>query len=460
MAQALPSSFRDPSGFLFSQDSQLFRQVNDVYREEYDYLMGSGLSEHLVRSGLLIAHEEVNLEGATSDRAYKVIKPEAIEFVSYPYEWGFSQLKDAALLTLRLQREAIQFGMSLKDASAYNVQFQRGRPVFIDTLSFERYHEGEPWVAYRQFCQHFLAPLALAAYTDIRLVQLLRTHLDGLPLDLVSSLLPRRTYFRFSLFTHIHLHARAQKHFSYKSASLENQRMSRRSMLGLLDNLNSAIRKTRWYPTKTEWSNYDASSLYGSRAFQHKVQLVEEYLDKIIPKPGRLWDLGANTGVFSRIASKKGILTIAFDSDASCVEQNYRESIEQRDGLLLPLLLDLTNPSPGIGWRNQERMTWLERGPADAVMALALLHHLTISNNLPLDKIAQLFHQICKVLIIEFVPKSDSQVRLLLARRKDTFPDYTRENFEEAFSRYFVVDRCDAIETTERVLYWMQRKPN
>jgi ribosomal protein L11 methylase PrmA len=460
MAQALPSSFRDPSGFLFNHNNQLFRQVNGVYREEYDYLMKSGLYEHLVRSGLLIPHEEVTLEGITSSQAYKVIKPEVIEFVSYPYEWGFSQLKDAALLTLRLQREAIQFGMSLKDASSYNVQFHRGRPIFIDTLSFERYHEEEPWVAYRQFCQHFLAPLSLAAYTDIRVVQLLRAHLDGLPLGLVSSLLPLRTYLRLSLSTHIHLHARAQKHFSDKSEGLGNHRMNRRSMLGLVDHLDMAIRAIHWRPPKTEWSDYDAASLYGSAAFQHKLQLVEEYLDKITPKPQMLWDLGANTGVFSRLASKKGILTIAFDSDASCVEQNYKESIEQRDACLLPLLLDLTNPSPGLGWKSQERMSWLERGPADAVLALALLHHLAISNNLPLERIAQYFHQICKVLIIEFVPKSDFQVQLLLSRRKDTFPDYTRENFEEAFRRYFVIDRSEAITSTDRILYRMQRKPN
>ena len=458
MIQVLPSSFRDPAGFLFYRDNQLFRQVNAVYREEYDSLLNSGLYTDLVNSGLLVAHEEVNLDRAVTAEAYKVIMPEAVEFVSYPYEWCFSQLKDAALLTLKLQREALNKGMCLKDASAYNVQFRRGRPVFIDTLSFQRYNEGEPWVAYRQFCQHFLVPLVLMSYRDFRLSQLLRTYLDGVPLDLACALLPRRTLLRFSLFTHIHLHARLQRQFLNRKVNVRGHRISRGSLLGLLDNLNSAIARTRWQPDRTEWSDYDAASLYGSEAFQHKVQLVSEFLDKVTPKPQMLWDLGANTGTFSRLASARRIPTIAFDADAACVEQLYRECVKQREIYLLPLLMDLTNPSPKLGWENQERMSWLERGPADAAIALALVHHLAISNNVSLPKVAEFFRRISKVLLIEFVPKSDKQVELLLSRRKDMFPDYTRQNFEEAFNRHFIIDRVSTICKTERTLYWMQQR--
>ena len=178
----LTSSFRDPSGFMFHQDGVLYRQVNQSYQEDYDLLMESGLYQHLSSARALISHEECSLDIApVPGLAYKVLKPEPIPFVSYPYEWCFDQLKDAAVLTLSIARRALQYGMILKDASAFNVQFKNGRPIFIDTLSFERYLPGAPWIAYKQFCQHFLAPLALMAKKDIRLAQLMRLYINGIP---------------------------------------------------------------------------------------------------------------------------------------------------------------------------------------------------------------------------------------------------------------------------------------
>jgi hypothetical protein len=204
------ASFRDPSGFLFTRQGVLYRQVNQEYRTHYDLLMSSGLYTRLVGMGLLIPHDEVAEQPQESEVAYRVIRPEPLEFVSYPYEWSFSQLKDAALATLAIQKQSLEAGMVLKDASMYNIQFFHGKPVLIDTLSFETYREGDPWVAYRQFCQHFLAPLALMAHTDVRLSQLLRVYIDGIPLDLAARLLPRRTRYGLGLATHIHLHAAAK----------------------------------------------------------------------------------------------------------------------------------------------------------------------------------------------------------------------------------------------------------
>jgi hypothetical protein len=210
----LSASFRDPSGFLFSRGGALYRQVNRKYQQEYARLMESGLYEKLVKAGLLIPHTEVNQAPAEAENAYKVIQPERVAFISYPYEWSFGQLKDAALATLSVQKRALKRGMSLKDASAYNIQFVHGKATLIDTLSFETYKEGQPWVAYRQFCQHFLAPLALMALRDVRLSQLLRVYIDGVPLDLASELLPWNTRLNFGLLTHIHLHAGAQKKYA------------------------------------------------------------------------------------------------------------------------------------------------------------------------------------------------------------------------------------------------------
>ena len=239
----VPGSFRDPSGYVYLRDGEIYRQVNRHYQDGFDQLVGSGLHQQLVDDGLLIPHTEVGLEHAASDDAYKVIRPQQIPFISYPYEWCFSQLKDAALLTLEIQARAFDSGMSLKDCSAYNVQFVGGKPVFIDTLSFERYREGQPWVAYRQFCQHFLAPLALMSHVDVRLHQLLRAYLDGIPLNLASRLLPRRTRANFGLLTHIHLHAKAQERFSERSVPSTDRKVGRVSFLGLVDSLKSTVKQ-------------------------------------------------------------------------------------------------------------------------------------------------------------------------------------------------------------------------
>lgn len=453
---AVPSSFRDPSGFLFFRNGKIYRQVNSLAKEDYDLLMSSGLYDSLVGDGLLIPHEEVGLELRCTDDAHKILAPEMIRFISYPYEWCFSQFKDAALATLAIQKRAFEFGMCLKDASAYNIQFVGGRPVLIDTLSFEKYREGHPWIAYRQFCQHFLAPLALMSYADIRLNQLMRVYIDGIPLDLASSLLSLSTRFRFSLLSHIHLHARSQRHFGGKAIRMTEPRMPKTNFMAVIDSLESATGRLKWRPRGTEWGDYYEDTNYSDGALDHKRELVARFLDRLAPDS--VWDLGANTGFFSRVSSGKGIPTMAFDIDPVAVEKNYRECVEKSEGDILPLLLDLTNPSSGIGWENRERMSLLERGPADTVLALALIHHLAISNNVPLEHLAGFFSRTCRSLIIEFVPKSDSQAQRLLATREDIFPDYKEEAFERAFERYFEIKERASVGDSERTLYCMEKR--
>jgi hypothetical protein len=448
--QPLGASFRDPSGFLYRANGVLYRQVNQAYQAEYDLLMTSGLYQELVDAHLLIPHQEVEIPAADPARAYKVLQPEPLEFVSYPYEWCFSQLKDAALTTLRIQKRALKHGMSLKDASAYNIQFRRGRPVLIDTLSFEAYLEGSPWVAYRQFCQHFLAALSLAAYRDVRLAQLLRVHIDGLPLALAARLLPWRTRLNFALAVHIHAHAASQQRFAGRAAA-PTQKVSRAALLGLLDSLESAVRKLKWSPASTAWSDYYDETNYTPAGLEHKQRLVAEFLEQV--QPTSVWDLGANTGRFSRLASGRGIPTLAFDNDPLAVEKAYLEVKANKEANLLPLLLDLTNPSPAIGWENQERLALLQRGPADAILALALVHHLAIGNNLPLGRIAAFFARLGRWLVVEFAPKPDSQVQRLLASRLDIFPDYSVEGFERAFSAHFTLRRAELIQDSQRRLY-------
>jgi hypothetical protein len=455
LSGAVPGSFRDPSGFLFCREGLIYRQINRVYKAQYNQLLDSGLYEALVDAGLLIPHQEVDIEAVDPERAYRVILPEQIPFISYPYEWSFSQLKDAALTTLEIEKRALEYEMSLKDASAYNIQFREGKPVLIDTLSFEARRKGEPWVAYRQFCQHFLAPLALMSTRDIRLNQLLRVYIDGIPLDLASALLPARARFNFGLLSHLQLHAGSQRRFAARPEAVHGRKMSRMAFLGLIDNLERTVGKLRWEPHGTEWIDYIEDTNYSSDALQHKKVLVSMLLDRTNSE--LVWDLGANVGLFSRLAAEKGILTVSADVDPACVEANYLRCVQDGETRIFPLLLDLTNPSPGVGWENKERMSLVERGPADTILALALLHHLTISNNLPFDRIARFFARICHWLVIEFVPKSDSQVQRLLMSREDIFPAYTQDNFEQAFGGYFRLRQSDQVQDSGRTLYLMER---
>jgi hypothetical protein len=456
----VPASFRDPSGYLFVDEGEVHRQVNPSFRDAYELMMSSGFHADAVRQGLLIPHEELSPQHFPGRAdAYKILLPEQIPFISYPYEWSFSQLQDAALLTLELQKLALEKNLCLRDASAFNVQFLRGRPIFIDSLSFEAYVEGRPWVGYQQFCRHFLAPLALMAHNHVELRRLLRANIDGIPLDVASAVLPGKTLLRFSLLTHVHLHARAQRRHGDTRKSKEKantSRISRRGMLGLVDSLRSAVAQLTWDPAGTEWGAYYEDTNYSGRAQEHKKELVSRFLKRTTLRT--VFDLGANTGLFSRLASDLGIHTVAFDVDAAAVEKNYRDCRKSEETHLLPLINDLTNPSPGLGWSGNERASFFDRGPADGAMALALVHHLAIGNNVPLPHVAKMLRRTARRLIVEFVPKSDSQVQRLLATREDIFPDYTQEGFEAAFAGDFNVLAREPVLDSDRVLYLMERR--
>lgn len=452
----LPSSFRDPGGFLFMRDGRLYRQVNRRCAADLALLEKSGLQAALVEEKLLIPHRQAPLALASGPDAAAVLEPEMVPFISYPYEWSFTQLKDAALATLRIQELALGKGMVLKDASAFNVQFLRGRPILIDSLSFTAYRENEPWVAYRQFCQHFLAPLALMATRDVRLGGLSREHIDGVPLDLAQRLLPWRTRLDPLLFMHLHAHAASQRKHANRRVSGRTVKVSRRALLGIVDSLRQAVRGLRWRPGGTEWGAYYEDTNYSEAALGHKRQLVSALLaDRAA---GVVWDLGANNGFFSRAAVERGHLVIAADVDPAAVEQNWLACRQGAQPLLLPLLMDLTNPSPALGWAHAERMSLLQRGPADTVLALALVHHIAISNNVPLDRLARFLAAAGRQLIIEFVPKEDSQVRRLLATREDVFPDYHLQGFRAAFATEYETLREEPVAGSERVLFLMRRR--
>ncbi len=453
--QAVEGSFRDPSGFVYTRDGTIYRQVNTCFKQNFEAFLASGLYDELVREGLLVPHEQVGLELAATSDAYTVIQPQHVDFISYPYEWSFGQLQDAASLTLEIQERALARGFTLRDSSAYNIQFLDGRPVLIDTLSLEPRQEGKAWDAYKQFCEQFLLPLTLMSVRDVRCNAFLRTYLDGVPLDLGSRLLPRRTWVSPNSLFHIHLHAWAQGRYagSAVSSAAKGRTMSQRALLSLVKSLGTAVRGLSWRPAGTEWAEYTTDNNYSQTAAQSKRNTVVEYLRSSGART--VWDLGANTGEYSRAAREVASMVVSFDVDPAAVERNYRRVRSEGETGILPLLLDLANPSPAQGWAGRERLSLEDRGPADAVLALALIHHLAIGLNLPLDRIAGYLARLSRALIIEFVPKSDAQVARLLLSRPDIFPSYTKEGFEKAFARYFTINATSRVEQSERWLYSM-----
>lgn len=415
--------------------------------------MSSGLYEAATERRILIPHEE--LPASNTPGREVILLPEQLAFVSYPYEWCFSQFKSSAHLLLDLQELALSHGMSLKDATAFNIQFHKGKPVFIDTSSFEAYREGQVWHAYRQFCEHFLCPMLLMARVDDRLALLLKSSIDGIPVDLAAKLLPKKTWLNPWLYMHIGLHGKSQK--ERKGGAKGDGGMPKNAMLGLLKSLRQAVDALHWSKADTQWGDYSSASSYSEAGARHKHELVAEYRDLLDAPPAMVWDLGANSGEFSRIFADKGILTVAWDGDPSAVEQNYQAILDKGQQNLVPLIQDFSNPSPGLGWMGTERMSFFERGPVDLVLALALIHHIVIGNNVPFAKAAEFFARVGRTLVIEFVAPEDPRVQELLSTRTETHP-YSQEEFEGGFARLFEIVRRDPIRDSRRTVYLMKRK--
>ena len=454
MTGGTAASFRDPAGFVFRREGTLYRQIDASYREHYDHLMASGLHEALATRGWLVRHEEVESHLAAAPGAYRVIRPEPVPIVSYPFEWSFGQLRDAALLTLDIMREALAHGMILRDGTAFNVQFRGSRPVFIDTLSFGRYRDGQPWYGYRQFCEFFLAPLALMARRDVRLGGLLRRFPNGLPLDMAASLLDLGSRMRLGLLLHIHLHARAQR--KYADAAATPRRVERTTLERMVEHLRQVVEGLRWEPVGTAWADYEETHGYSESAVGTKQRLVADFLAQV--RPRTVWDLGANTGVFSRVAAEQGARVVAIEGDPGAAERHYRRLRGAADERILPLLVDLLDPTPRTGWASEERLSLADRGPADAVLALALIHHLTLGGNVPLARVAEFFGRIGRVLIVEWVPPDDPQARRLVMHRPEAPLAYTREAFDAAFDARFETIASAAVEESGRVLFLMRRR--
>lgn len=452
---ALPSSFRDPAGYVFRQDHIYYRLIAEAGKVSYDSLMNSGLYDTLTQKKLLLPHKEMP---ATSQgpAGYKIIQPEQLSFITYHWEWPFSLLQDAALLTLETAKLALDHGLVLKDATPYNIQWHNGVLTFIDTLSFEPYKEGQPWIAYRQFCESFLSPLLLMHYRKHSFHSLQLAWPDGIPLQITRSLLPWKSRFSILTWMHIHLHSR----YAAKPAGQKDKTavVSPTKFRQLLSSLEMLIRSLKLEDKGTTWGDYYTEAATRNDYLSQKEKIIGEWIQSLTDIKNAV-DFGANNGSFSLPLAAKGIFTVAADGDPVAVNKLYKKIRSGNSKNLVPLIIDFTNPSPAMGLGNQERASFLERiGTDNLGLCLAFIHHLCIGKNIPLKRVAALLAASCQQLIIEFVPKEDEKVQALLSLKEDIYTDYTPEEFEAAFGRYYIIRETKKIPGAARTLYLMMRK--
>jgi SAM-dependent methyltransferase len=446
-----PASYRDPSGFIFDRNGILYRQVNRSYARQYETLMRSGLYDRLTDEALLIPHTEIPDNFIKSPDHHLTLLPRQLSRLSYASEWCPEQLRDAALLTLRIQQLAMEHGMSLKDATPFNIQFDNGKAIFIDTLSFDTYDPSKPWIAYRQFCECFLFPLYIHRYALTGTHKISSAWPDGIPVSLTARLLPLRSRLNAGAWLHVFLQNRVT---SLKRATPESKlQFSKTKLTQLIGHLHVLVsRMVNPIVPPSAWSDYYSETILGKTYLEAKERLFRGYLHSI--EFADALDLGCNDGRFSKILAQTGVPVIAADFDWPCISKLYREKVPD----IQALIVDLANPTPAAGFRNAERACFTDRAASDLVIALALIHHLALRNNVPLPLIAGYLGRLTnKYLIIEFIPLSDEKAKELTARKQTLPAGYNLENFESAFSREFRIERKDPIPGTDRFLYLLKK---
>ena len=450
-------SFRDPRGYVTEINGEICRVVNPVAFSDWDFLVSSGLLEELVSLGWLTSAKEIKAPPSIGES--RLLIHDRLKFISYPYEWSFSLLKAAALHHIDVHLKALEFGMTLSDASSYNIQFDGTSPIFIDTLSFIRYDEGMLWAGHKQFCDHFLNPLLLSSLYETAFTDLLRGNLEGISSEMISQFLPLSWKLKPKVFLNVVLPARLQKKTLGQGASntkTSQKGLPKTALQFMLNQLRSLISGLSPKIGNTTWGDYyDNTQNYLDDEAQAKHQIVAEFVSQY--KPEVLWDMGCNTGEFSETALNAGATqVIGFDFDPSALEGAYNRA-KSKSLNILPLYQDAANPSPNQGWRGQERKSLQERVHADAMIALAFEHHLAIGRNIPISELTAWLVSLAPVGLIEFVPKGDSNLDRLLLNREDIFTDYTAENFENALKSVAEIRRADIVSSSGRTLLWYER---
>ncbi len=456
-APADPGSFRDPLSRVYVTDDAIWRGLSKDALADFEALAASRFFRGAIEHGDIVATERVDDSAAVGPEWAAALRHERIAVRSYPYEWSFEMLRDAALLQLALTRGALAEQLITKDASPYNVQFVGTRPVFIDVGSFERLRGGEPWPGYRQFCELFLNPLLVQALIDVPFQPLLRGSIHGISPATAADLLRGEGRFTKGVFTHVKLHARAERRYADADRDRDVKAELKRAGFGpgiidaQLKNLEKAVRGLTWSAQASTWSDYADRAHYGDGGLQAKERFVTAAVGEL--DPNLVLDLGANDGHFSRLALQAGARSvIAVDSDHLVVDRLYRDLKAAGEGRILPLVLDLSDPSPGLGWRSRERPAFVDRVRPDLVLCLAVVHHLALTNTVPLDEIVAFLADFGAPLVVEFPHRDDPMAARLLARKRPgVFDAYDRPVWERALAGRFTVRGTETVGT--RTLY-------
>lgn len=447
-----PSSFRDPDSYLEFDTKFYYRKISINYLPQYLHFKESGLKDRLILEGYILPFEQLINEKPSVGFANEVLRTEKIPFVSYPYEWSFSQLKTAALLTLKINLIALEYGMILKDSSAYNIQFIGSKAIFIDIASFEIYKKDSGWIGYHQFCKHFLAPLLLSSYKDVRLTKLLLVNLDGIDLLFTRKLLPLRSFFNSGVFLHLVLNSIGIK------SKIKNKtvKLKENALRSIFIHLTSTIKNLKIENKDSEWVNYYNQTNYSEAGLLQKTKIIESFIERLNIKTAL--DIGANDGKFSILLTKKSIYTVSTDIDELAVEQNFINANKNDNANLLSLHLNFANPTPSIGWDNTERKSFFERGNFDIILALAVIHHFVITYDLTFEMIAERFSKLGNYLIIEFPSPDDEKVEIISRTKQVQFSKYNIENFKSAFEKYFNELHGEYVDANNRKIFLYAKK--
>ncbi|MGH1481863.1 MAG: class I SAM-dependent methyltransferase [Geminicoccales bacterium] len=460
--ERVEGSFRDPAGQVFRSGDRIFRTINERAASDYEHVRDAGLLERFAKDGLLTGASEVDPEllGEDAQNARYVIEHPKIPFITFPYEWPFSVLKAAALLHLDLHLRLIEHDVTLIDASAYNIQFVGPKPTFIDTLSLRRYRDGEYWLGHQQFCDQFLNPLLLRAHLGLPHNAWYRGNLEGIPSTELARLLPLRSKFSWRIASQVVLPAKLQRRAIDKAdqtpSKMPERKLAKPGFKAMLTQLRNWIQTLKPADVdKTVWQDYAQTHTYDDPEEQSKRDTVAAFVKDV--KPDLLFDFGCNTGAYSALALESGAKSvIGFDMDQGALEGAFARAVKE-DLFFLPLYLDAANPSPAQGWSEAERPGLSDRASADALLALAFIHHLAIGRNIPLDQLLAWLTGMAPEGIIEFVPKNDSTVQRMLSLREDIFSDYDVATFTTLLAkRAEIVDR-KVVSASGRELFWYRR---
>lgn len=449
-------SFRDPSARVLRHDGQVVRYVNADALRDWETLAATRFFSQYTHDGRIVATERVTAPPIPVATPWVAALHHAtIPVISYPYEWCFSMLKDAALLQLDLQLAALDEGMTMKDATPFNVQWIGTRSTFIDTTSFTRAVEGEPWAGYRQFCEMFLNPLLLQAYKNVAFHAWLRGSLDGIESGQLSQLMSLRDRLRPGVFAHVYLLAKLQSRYAATSRDVRHDLRAAGFGAALVranvKRMRRLVERLTWVQARSTWSDYAESSSYDREDRARKARFVQTAASE--RRRALVWDLGCNTGEYSRAVRGHADYIVAVDADHLAVERLYRVLKDEGNNTILPLVGDLTNPTPAIGWRNRERQTLENRGSPDLILALALVHHLAISHNVPIPDLVDWFASFGSEVVVEFVAPGDAMVQQLLRNREPMDFGYTQARFEACLSTRFQIVARETLHAGTRTIY-------